>query len=152
MRRSMASASAFLFFVACGGDDVCGPAECVDELRVNFRGDDSWMTRNYELTVESDGQTLRCFPVFEEAQAGAAGSAGAPGSIGAKCEGDLPFSSFDPPRLILAVTPDSVDVTLIVEGDTWFSRELTPVYDGFRPNGEGCEPECQQGAVTVLIE
>lgn len=142
--------SAALLLAACGSDAVCTLRDCDEELRVNFRGDESWSSVPYEITAVSGEQTLRCFPLFEEGGA-LGGGAGAPSIVGSECEGDLPFTKFDPPVLILSGTPKSVEVTLEVEGKPWFSKELTPVYAPFYPNGEACEPVCQQAAVTALI-
>src|SRR5690606_39595944 len=54
--------------------------------------------------------------------------------------------------LILSGTPKSVEVTLEVEGETWFSKELTPVYAPFYPNGEACEPVCRSEEHTSELQ
>jgi hypothetical protein len=152
MARLPFSMSVALLVVACGSDEVCESRECEDELRVNFRGNAVWSLVPYEITVTSGKQTLRCFPLFlGDGAGGLAGGAGAPSIVGAVCEGDLPFTSIDPPVLILSGNPPSVQVTLEVEDETRFSKKLTPVYAPFYPNGEKCEPVCRQAAVTALI-
>lgn len=148
-RLPFAVAVALVLF-SCGSDEVCELRDCEEELRVKFRVDESWYTAPYEITVVSGKQTLRCFPLFPEGAGGWGGEGGAPSVVGSDCEGDLPFTKFEPPVLFLSGTPKSVDVTLEVEGETWIEQKLTPVYAPFYPNGEECEPVCQQATVIAL--
>jgi hypothetical protein len=57
------------------------------------------------------------------------------------CAGGIQFADQTPAHAIITIT----------SGDRVKSVELDLAYTKSRPNGPGCEPECRQASVTVVL-
>ncbi|HXS17017.1 MAG TPA: hypothetical protein VN764_07505, partial [Polyangiaceae bacterium] len=51
----------------------------------------------------------------------------------------------------IQAAPDTVTIHVGRDGAVLADEELTPVYDEFQPNGEGCSPVCRQGEVELEL-
>jgi hypothetical protein len=63
------------------------------------------------------------------------------------CKGNGRFAQ----RISLVGTPKRLVVTLSSESLATMERIFEPTYKALRPNGEGCEPLCQQWSETWVI-
>ena len=54
--------------------------------------------------------------------------------------------------IVLPHTDSSIELSVeTIDGTLTFSGTLDPVYDEVFPNGEDCEPVCQQGRTTITL-
>ena len=46
--------------------------------------------------------------------------------------------------------PESITIEVVVDGQT-YTKDFTPIYEEFQPNGEGCPPICYNADVLFQI-
>ncbi len=141
--------SALVFLGGCG--DTCTDMGCVDGLTLSFEVFDQG-TWTFELDLVSDDdfhRSVTCIgvlPLNTDADTGCDDpSFGLILSGSALPEDDQSIAGL----VVWDLTPEELDVRVSLDDVELLSTTLNPSYSTTEPNGEGCEPACISGGVTL---
>lgn len=139
-----------------GVEKACTEIGCLDGFQVIFEPSSRWPAGSYEILVDIDGESTRCtgslpLPACASGAALQCSPASSSVSIGesgcALPSAEHGFTGFAIPLPMVS----SVRVAISRDGATLVDSTLTPSYQTFQPNGEGCEPICESGSATLQV-
>ncbi len=167
LRSALAFAPLFALVAACASSSAeapppatpeppgraCTEIGCTSGLSVDWQSAGGWKPGQYRFEFDFDGTVTTCeaaLPLKPCDVPSVTCSASGVVTIGESgCA--LPpegqgFSGFT-----TAGFPRSVKVRIVRDGQTLVEGTSAPSYRKVQPNGEGCEPVCQQGHETVRV-
>jgi hypothetical protein len=138
------------------GDRACTEIGCVNGLRIELQKATQWAAGHYTFAFDVEGTKIACMGTLplkacdagpslqceptDRVQIGESGCALEPATHGFS---DIQFLGGEPPR--------AVELTILKDEQPLHTVKLSPTYKKSRPNGEGCEPECNSATERVAL-
>lgn len=152
MQKTILSVLSLALFVPgcdAGGGAACTEIGCTDGLWVEVDFSPGLTSGDYEIVL-NDGSMAPTTCTFEVSEVASDCDGESICVQNADCDavwnlesGTVGFNlEGTPSDLVVTVRQDSVDLS---------SVSLSPEYESVQPNGEGCEPTCEQATETVTV-
>lgn len=149
---ALASASACACAGTSTGPQACTEIGCGSAFSVAFQHAGAWKAGSYTVDVTLDGVKSTCAATLPLSC-----SAPAPCPTGSKIILGLSGCALDPSQHSLSgvdfeqgAAPSSVEIAVSLDGALLAKDTFTPTYTKSRPNGEGCDPECNSAPSASL--
>jgi hypothetical protein len=139
-----------LLIAACGGlfgqgcrERACSQLACEDgiviDLQPPIRRDGS-----YEIEARTDGTSRRCAFSLPRPRL-------APESTLCSEQSQLRVSGIHDglSRIVVTAVPQTLEVSISLDGKRVTHATLEPEYSDHRPNGQGCDPVCRVAELTL---
>lgn len=134
---------------SCGDKDttICTDIGCTDGLDLSFSP--AYETAGeYLVTVEADALTITCTASLP--LTGDLATCDADGVYLGTSGSALEESEHRITGVFLETGPATVRLVVARDGEEVLEAELSPTYQTFTPNGEGCEPTCTYASESLI--
>jgi hypothetical protein len=133
-----------------GGGRDCTAIGCQSGLTVAF-SNPLRQAGTYTFSVELDGQVVSCETALPFSSCSGTSGCSVPNVFLARSGCALPAEQHEVTGLRVLSVARTVGVTIEHDGTQIASETFTPSYVRSQPNGEGCEPVCEQADASIVV-
>lgn len=136
------------------GGKACTQIGCENGVRLTINKPTPWVAGAYAFNFELDGKAVECKGALplQACEAGPSLSCTADAKVRIGESGcALPVAQHGFSDITIEGAPQRVKVTVSRDGQEIGAADLTPNYMTSQPNGEGCEPICNNASGEVAI-
>ena len=105
----------------------------------------------YTVTLDLDGESVSCQSILPFASCSGVSACSSSKVILEQSGCALPSTAHEIVGLRVTSTAKMVSLRIERDGSEIASQDITPRYVRSAPNGEGCEPICEQASTTLAV-